>query len=777
MGRAGTVAAILLAAQSVVTGADLAVRPEATLPLAFPGHGSAELAASDAPVWVSGGRLRLDVSVPSDAPSGIQTILLVRNWDSLSFQLLVADPLAPGVTNALDIDVGPYAVGWEPVGHPGAWNRRSLQRPEEVAVRFFDYDHTYTGAVEIVRAELVPLDDDAPPSIRNVRPSETTPASPPVDGRYELRFDIPDRYANPFDPDEIAVDADILTPSGATVRVPCFYYQECVREQTATYDRILEQGRPEWRLRYSPSEEGTHSVSLVARDRFGETRLDGAASFVAAPPAPDAMRTVHVSARNPLYFADDAGRVYFPIGHNIRSPHDTRMDQRFPKPDRHPEGSLSYARRFAAMGRNGMNFAEVWSAAWSLGLEWSTRKRGYHGIGQYNLANAWERDRVFEMAAANGIRISLVLNNHGRQSTFSDAEWNDNPYNSKSFEDGWFESPEEWFSDERALVSQEKLLRYEIARYSWNANLFAWQLWSELDLSGGTRNFHAARNPIVIDWHRRMANYLHDHDPKRHLVSTHTSGTFANMPPELASIPEIDHICVDAYHRDDNPLKIRELMYDTRAQKHFGGKPALITEFGGAWYGASIDHLRNEVHAALWNALPSGLAGTPMCWWWHMIEEFDFYPDYAALARFVAGENVPDPELRQLPATTRAIPPPKTAPDAPDPPTVAVSMSLSPSGGYAWIHANGRRYATIDPAGENLHSGYRLRIPAPGRNGEAYTFEFWDTVRGEPVRIADARVREEAAEVAIPPFARDIAVKIRLRDAAVQPETEVENAR
>ena len=745
------------------------MRPSATVPLGLPGDGAVELAPADADDWVSADRILLDVALPADAPPGLQALLLVRDWDSFSFQRLLAEPLEPGTTNALSIDVGPDAAGWEPVGHPGAWHRRSLLRPEQVAVRFFDYAHAYTGAVDVVRAELVAATDAAPPAFRNVRPTESTPPRPPVDGRYELRFDLPDRYANPFDPDEIAVDADIRTPSGATVRVPCFYYQGCVRVANATMGRILPQGRPEWRLRFSPSEEGPHTVSLVARDRFGEARLDAAASFVAEPPSPGAMRTVHVSSRDPRFFADDAGRAFFPIGHNLRSPHDVRMDERFPRPDRHPEGSLSYERRFGLMGRSGATFAEVWSAAWSLGLEWSPAKWGYHGVGQYNLFNAWERDRVFEMAAANGVRISLVLNNHGRYSTYSDAEWGNNPYNSSAFPDGLCDSPEAWFGDERALAAYEKLLRYEIARYSWNANLFAWQLWSELNLCGSSRDFHAQHNPAVVAWHRRMADFLHGHDPKRHLVSTHTSGDYRNMSAELSTLPEIDHICLDAYHGDIDPLHIRHLMEMSRTQGHFAGKPVLVTEFGGSWQGASLTQLRPEIHVALWNALPTGLAGTPMCWWWHVIEEFDLYPDYAAFARFADGEDFLDPALQPSTGVLVAIPPPKPTPDAPDPDGVAFTLNLSPSRGYAWVFVDRPRFTLVDPDGAPVHEGYRLVIPQPDRDGEVYTFEFWNTRKGEPVRLADARVRNGRLEVTVPPFARDIAVKIRLRDAATSP--------
>ena len=49
---------------------------------------------------------------------------------------------------------------------------------------------------------------------------------------------------------------------------------------------------------------------------------------------------------------------------------------------------------------------------------------------------------------------------------------------------------------------------------------------------------------------------------------------------------------------------------------------------------------------------------------------------------------------------------------------------------------------------------------APAADDKVYTFEFWDTLRGEPVRLQDVRVRQGVAEISIPPFARDIAAKI-----------------
>ena len=743
---------------------DAVVRPSAESPaailLALPEESGFRLHAPAPEQWVTLDALRFALVPATNAPANLQMLVQVTDWEGAWFQFLRRDFLLPGETNLVDIPVGPDAPGWEPLGHPGAWNRRSLLLPAQVRVCLFANGATYSGEVSVALAEGLPSDDTAPPFIRHVRPTDESSAETPVDGRYELRFEIPDRYANPFDTDQIAVDAEIATPSG-TLTVPCFYYQDCLRLPTATEERILPQGRPEWRLRFSPNEEGPHTIALVARDRFGETRLPDAAAFTATAPA-DGTRTVRISKRDPRYFEDDAGRPFFLIGYNIRSPYDARMDVNFPTLFRHPEGTTSYARRFRQMAENGLNIAEIWSSAWCMGLEWSPLYPGYHGIGQFNLRNAWERDRVFAVAAENGIQINMVLNNHGRLSSFCDPEWNDNPYNAATQPGGWYQDPMQWFADERARVQYEKQLRYEIARYSWNANLFAWELWSELDLTGkGGDNSQA--HPVVHDWHRRMAAYLHAHDPKRHLVSTHTSSDYTRMDPGLAAIQELDHVCGDAYHGSQDTLHICNLMFATKQQPHLQNRATLITEFGGTPNAAAISHLRRETHAALWDALPSGLAGAPMLWWWHVVEEYDFFPMYAAFSRFVQGEDYIDPELRPGHFGIPTIPPaPSEA--LPAPPPVVADMALSPTRGYVWIHVMNDRYPLLDPAGDPVHQGYRIQIPFPGRDDAVYTFEFWDTVRGEPVRLQDARVRQGVAEVSIPPFARDIAAKIHLAD-------------
>ena len=712
--------------------------------------------------WVTFDRLDLVLAIPADAPANLQSLAQVEDWDGLWYQTLLPDNVTPGETNAVAVDVSPDACCWESIGHPGAWHRRVLLRPNAVRLVLFANGAVCTSAVEVVSATALRSADTTPPILRNVRsvPREVEPAQgqsqPGVFGRYELRFDLPDRYANPFDPEEIAVDAEIGTPSGAVVTVPCFYYQDCVRVFAAASERILPQGRPEWRLRYSPAEPGEHSVALVARDRFGTNRLDAAASFTAAPAEPGALRPIRVSAAAPHFFEDTDGTPFYPVGFNIRSPFDSRMDERFPSRIRHPEGSSSYARRFTAMREAGLTFAEIWSSAWCMGLEWTPKFPGYHGIGQLNLLHAWDRDRVFEMAVENRIRINLVLNNHGRLSSFCDPEWQDNPWNAAN--GGPFQHPMQWFSDERAQRDFEAILRYEIARYGWNANLFAWEIWSELDLVGDG-NGSPQQNPAVLAWHQRMAAYLHAHDPMRHLVSTHTCTDYTRMVPELANTPGLDHVCVDAYHGSNDPMHIVGLMALTGQQPHLNCRPCLITEFGGTPNAAGVEHLRREVRASLWSSLPCGLSGAPAFWWWHIVEEYDFYPMYAAYVRFLQNEDFRTPAFLRTGEFAPLTKPAPATPDAPQPPDAWRVLSVAPDLAYAWIVVAGVN-TDADPADRPRLEGYRLAFDVPEWDGAVFTAEFWDTDRGQPVRSVDVRVRDSHVDIPVPAFSDNIAVKI-----------------
>ena len=441
------------------------------------------------------------------------------------------------------------------------------------------------------------------------------------------------------------------------------------------------------------------------------------------------------------------GRGIHLIGHNVRSPFDTRMDDQFPWFVRHPEGFLAYRRYFRDMAAAGENFAEVWMCQWSLGLEWSTNAPCYHGLGDYNLGNAWELDQVLRTARENGIRVNLVLNNHGRAGLGFDAEWQNSPYNVAH---GGFlpaNDPMAFFTDPRALEYQKRIYRYIVARWGWDSTIFAWELWSELDLCGRWGREPAPQNdPGVIEWHRTIGNYLRAIDPNSHLVSTHISADYHSIGRELSAIPQIDHCCVDAYHYSPNPLHIVNLVRETAEALAAYQKPALITEFGGSSMGAGQSHLKCELHAALWASACSTLAATPLFWWWGLIEEQNLYPEYTAIRTFTDTISYSDPALNPISLTVNGE-------------QEIRSMALA-SGTNLCAWAYTRNLIALARGDEEVEDTQAEIVWTPVTNG-TYRVAFCSTKTGEPVKQQDFRTEHGSLRFPLPPFKGDIAIRVR----------------
>ena len=702
--------------------------------------------------------LRCEAVLPADAPPA-QALLCVTDRDGHWFQQLAADTLLPG-TNTCSFDLSPdSSAKWEAYGHGMIWNRRALLDPQSLVLRIFPREPGVDfGTNGQPRASCVFVPSPAPaglPEASDIRPNAE---NVPCFGLFEVRFRLPDRYADPFDPDVIDAFALIQPPgtNAAPVSVPAFYYQDHYVVTNAYADERIPCGRPGWAVRYSPLVPGRHECRIVARDALGLATSDPV--FFTATPA-EGPGFVRVSKKDHRRFEAD-GREFHIVGHNVRSPFDTRMDDQFPWVLRHPGGFLSYRRYFRDMAAARENFAEVWMCQWSLGLEWSTNAPGYHGVGDYHLGNAWELDQVLRMARENGIRVNLVLNNHGRAGLGFDAEWQNSPYNVRN---GGFlpsDDPMPFFTDERALAFQKRICRYIVARWGWDSSIFAWELWSELDLCGRWGRGPAPQNdPGVIEWHRRIGDYLKTIDPNRHLVSTHISADYRSVGRELSQIPQIDHCCVDAYHFSPNPLHIVDLVRETAAALGPFAKPALITEFGGSSMGAGLSHLKCELHAALWSSACSTLAGAPLFWWWGLVEEQNLYPEFTALRAFTDTVDYRDPALRPVTlavSETSAEARPESAQGRPAQQRLQSIAISSGTNLCAWVYT--RDLIALARGDENIPETSAEAVWSPVTNG-TYRVAFCSTKTGLPVKQQDFRTAQGALRFPIPPFAGDIAIR------------------
>ncbi len=692
--------------------------------------------------WTDVGKLEFEAFVDEDAPTNVQVLVYVKDWDYNWYQQLVPGHLVPGKHRRCSMDFSPEAVGWTPIAHQSAWCLRALIKPKQVGIRFFSSGNRHEGTCGITNVvALASVEDESPPAIRDVRISNRNVRRYE---KFEVIFELQDRYVTPFDSNEVYVTASFQGPDGKTDLVDGFYMRDFYREVNPAGERIIPQGRPLWAIRYAPTQEGKYKFKIRAEDSFG-VRDWGPESFVATKAVEPGF--VRVARKDPRQFEFSDGSYFFPLGHNVRSPSDDRLDERFPWARRWPKGSSAYEKYFKDMGAHNENMAEIWMANWSLGLEWISKWEGYHGLGQYNMMHAWEMDRVVEEAEKNGIYLNVVIHNHGKFSSHIDAEWSHNPHNERN--GGYLKSPDDYFNDPKAWQSFRCLMRYIVSRWGYSNKVFAWELWSELNLTGSRSGTY--RRKEVVKWHENACSMIKELDPYDHLLSTHVSSDYKEQNVDIVKLDQLDVSAVDAYHGSSDPLKIVSLMRKTAEFNRRFNKPVMITEFGGQWNAADVPHLKDALHVALWASTAIPLAGSPMFWWWGLVEEENFYPEFSAVSRFMKGEDRRDRSLKNRKAFVvqgegSTVP-------------VSVETLRNSRRCYGWIYVS-RNY-------EKEHSPIEegMLIVSKMDNGEV-EIEFWDTTEGTVLATKNAIVENGCLKVTVPTFRRDIAFKIK-RAAAV----------
>lgn len=683
--------------------------------------------------WFNAAQLEWTIELSPGAPTNVQVLAFVQDWDYLWFQNLLPGFLQPG-GNSCRLDLTPTAPNWEPRGHEGNWNARALLAPKDIGIRLFGGNGGFTARVEAVHAILRP-EASAPPVISHVLPNRNRL---PCFERFELTFDLPDRYANPFDPGEIDAEAVILTPQGDTNKVPAFYTQGFYRQVQPSGENIVPQGPPRWKVRYAPRTPGEYRYTITARDAAGATTW-GPGVFSAVPGRNNGY--VRVSRRDPRYFEFNDATPFFPIGHNIRSPSDTRMNSQFPWVKRWTEGTSSYYRYFPDMEAHGENMAEIWMAAWSLGLEWSDKWPGYHNVGQYNTRNAWEMDRVIEEAERRGIVLNVVIHNHGKYGQMHDTEWQGNPMNVAN--GGSLTNADQFFTDPGAKRQFLNLMRYTVARWGYSTSVFAWELWSELNLTGTKAESYKRQE--VVDWHRFAATAIRGMDLDRHLITTHYCTDYTLQNTNITALAEMSHLSIDAYYTSASHLEIVSLLSRTAEFNAPFGKPVLVTEFGGGWNAQGLPHLINCLHAGLWASTAIPVAGTPLFWWWGIVEEQNLYPKFQALSRFMKGEDRRDPALRPASPILSA-------------PEVKAVCLQAPYRALGWIYAPSEFTDEPPPTTNKFRD---VAVTLAGMSNGTYQAEFWDTTTGTVVSRSRASTEDGDLTLKAPPFRRDIAFKIR----------------
>ncbi|MFH1707729.1 MAG: DUF5060 domain-containing protein [Planctomycetota bacterium] len=681
-------------------------------------------------------QVQVDLFVPAGAAPGMELAFCARDKDGTWHAAACPGPFRADAWQTVTFDLTEGAGCMLPDGQFTPWDATAAANANGIGILLYGR-RPFTGAIGFgtIRGRAGPA-ATVPLGLTAV----TVPAAPVrVYGLYELAFRLTRDFADPFDPDTVAVDAVFGRPDGSTVKVPGFWYREYLREWDAAggRERLTAVGPGLWKVRFTPLAPGPHTCTVTVRT--GDASFTGDTHSFTVLPA-TAPGFVGVDRTDPRYFTMSDGSWFYPVGHNIRSPNDPRCANVLGIPVPPDRGTFAYDEFFARMAANGENLVEIWMCAWWVDLEWIDAWQGYHGLGVYNLANAWRLDHLLEQAARYGIFVHLVIDNHGKLSVNADPEWPLSPYNAQN--GGPLNHPNEFFTNADARRYYDRKLRYILARWGWSPTIMGFELWSELDLVG--QRIHTS--PVVHAWHKATADMIHAY-PVPRIVTTHYSGDYKAVDPVMAALPQIDYVVGDGY-RGDGPFAALAQATGRRWRRF--GKPGFITEFGGSWNGTTPARLRADLHSGIWSAFFTDMAGVPLFWWFDFIHREDLYPQFKAFRAFIAGEDKRGRDLKAMPVKIEG-------PAAGD----LAAMALGdPAGGYLWLYGRAAMEEyTADPAARPLYKDIRLIVTVPAAG--AWTAEIWDTGAGTSTALTP-QVKATELTLDLPPFRADCALKLRL---------------
>lgn len=554
---------------------------------------------------------------------------------------------------------------------------------------------------------------------------------------------------SPFRSAEIAVDAHVQAPSGNLLRVPAFFIG-------ANAEGF------EWRLRFAGVEPGEYTSTLILRVGDKETDRKSGPSFSLAQGAPGYIRRAKASQ----YFEFDNGSAYLPVGQNVCfTSAKAKMipiwpDHRGYVPSHAPDlpWDKAYRRWFSRMGACGANWARLWMGSPEFDL-----MDGEPWV--FNTDHAGRLDQLFDLAATHGIQLCLCLDYFRQifhvQEPISTNNWFsglDRVWGRLLRATGG-QKHAEFFTSPAIEELLQDLIRYCVARWGCRTNLFAWELWNEIE------GLADPGGEAAVAWVHRATAFLRQTDPWHHLIksSAHAAQNRQYSGPEFGDLNDI-HLYfgwTGTETAKDLARLIAECTTEIRQENHpfIIGEAGLAREMDTPEYGlvaylADKDLEGVALHECLWAGLFVGGSGTGMVWWWDEHTDLkDQYWQFLGIARFV--QDVPwnrasftpgicltsHRDLRAWELRSRDI-------------RLVWLQSLH----YTWWNAiHGARFS---PIRDTL-----LTLDAVERG--SYRIEWWNTETGAISAKTEQAVDPDGTlRIPIPEVCKDIALKVRRRESS-----------
>ncbi len=516
----------------------------------------------------------------------------------------------------------------------------------------------------------------------------------------EMTVTLEAQYDNPYDARQVRLDGVFSGPDGTQMNVPGFW-----------------DGQNAWKMRFTPSQVGTWTYTLIVRDARGASE-NAEGRFTVSQSALKGWLQVGSQvnpAYSPRYLAHHDGTPFYGYGYcealNI-------LIDGF--------SIDNGVGLFNNMVEAGENFV-VWWPLYSM----SPINSSY---SSYSASNMSTIDAIVRDAEKKNIYLVFTVWDHpqlrGDNHPWGRGNWaNNNGFNK-------LVSLPEFFTDAEAWAWQENFYRYIIARWGYSRAIGLWQIVSEIN---GTEAYAQ-----TDAWHEKVNNYFVSNDPYRHPTTASMSGDV----DWAAGYKATDMPQVHLYEFRGGAVQAAEVLSSwTHSMWDAQAKPNWVGEFGVQ----GTAEYPELFHNALWSALASGAAMTPAEWnsggsWGRPTPEMK--ADMARFIRFV--EDIPlvrlNPERLEV-----------TVGDE----NVRGWGVAGAEGGLFWVQdfsLQGHSIAALR-ASEVIRSGVQVELR--GLLSGDYTVTPYDTWQGtflEPIKVTCQA--SQPCPVRLPDFRLDMAFKI-----------------
>ncbi len=394
--------------------------------------------------------------------------------------------------------------------------------------------------------------------------------------------------------------ADITLPDGTTRAFPAFF-----------------DGGNTWRVRVRATATGTYRLA-----RFYErSEAPGAAprdlAFTgererihsAAPAGP----AIGLDDEVPTRFRTTDGQPFIPVGLNVAW----------------SEDDATYERAFAQLAAAGANWVRLWVVSWGeTDPTWRRDGTPSPPPGEIDLAIARRWDHLIAAAQRHGLRVQIVLQQHGQFSTQVNPSWPAHPWNRAN--GGFLRHPADFFTDATARRHTRTKFRYFAARLGYSPAVMAWELFNEVHFTDAWK-LHR-RTAAVIRWHEEMAAWIRRCDPHRHLVTTSAEDlasplwrTMDFYQPHLYSVNGLLHVrrFPGLELPATRPIFLGEVGDDHQRFPAPGDKESGAGLVPPLWTSLFVD-----------GALPA------QTWHWYRLLDSPRWAEFAAWSRFIAAAKI-----------------------------------------------------------------------------------------------------------------------------------------